>query len=157
MAPIIRDLQPGDEAAWRLLWSSYCTEYGVAVPEAVTAALWPRLLDPAVPLHGLVAEGAGGTPAGIAHYVLHPYTWGTEPVCYLEDLFVGPSARRRGLGGALVAALLDRCREHGWARLYWMAQKDNPARALYDGFAPADDHVRYLLRVTGVAPPRPGG
>jgi len=42
----IRDPNPGDESAWRRLWSGYLIFYKVDVPEAVTAATWSRVLDP---------------------------------------------------------------------------------------------------------------
>jgi GNAT superfamily N-acetyltransferase len=68
-------------------------------------------------------------------------------VCYLEDLFVTPSARGRGIGSALLEWLRNAMRAEGWARLYWMTRSTTPhARRLYDGFAQADDFVRYVIR-----------
>ncbi|HWI80013.1 MAG TPA: GNAT family N-acetyltransferase, partial [Ramlibacter sp.] len=74
-------------------------------------------------------------------------TWETQPVCYLEDLYVLPSARGRGIGKALTEWLRNSMRAEGWARLYWMTRQDNErARKLYDQFAPADGFVRYMVR-----------
>jgi len=60
---------------------------------------------------------------------------------------VTPSARGRGIGGALIEWLRNAMRAEGWARLYWHTREDNAhARKLYDRFAEADDFVRYVIR-----------
>jgi GNAT superfamily N-acetyltransferase len=76
---------------------------------------------------------------------VHDSTWTAAPVCYLEDLFVDPNYRNRGLGRLLIQDLVDLAEMRGWARLYWHTQATNPARRLYDEFAGADDFVRYRL------------
>ena len=104
-------------------------------------------------INALVAEiqlqkAKGKELVGFANYVLHPYTWGPESVCYLEDLFVLGHARRGGIGGALINGLVDLCRENGWPRLYWHTHEANgPARALYEQFTTVDPFVRYLIKV----------
>lgn len=86
-----------------------------------------------------------GEVAGFSISVLHPGTWFAGPACYLEDLFVDPASRGRGLGRRLVQDLVDLGKEHGWANLYWHTRHSNPARKLYDEFIGADDFVRYRL------------
>lgn len=142
----IRSALPSDEAAWRLLWQGYCDFYQSRVPEAATHRTWQRILDPDSAVMCVVAE-LEGEVQGFANCVVHENTFEIQPVCYLEDLYVSPSARGRGLGGALLEWLRNSMRAEGWARLYWMTQQDNArARGLYDRFAQADDHVRYVIR-----------
>jgi GNAT superfamily N-acetyltransferase len=141
---IIRDPSPEDEAAWRHLWSAYNAFYNAAVPEAVTQATWRRILDPHSPIFARLAEDHGNV-IGFSVSVLHQGTWTTEPICYLEDLFVDPGRRRQGAGRLLIQDLVDRAHARRWSRLYWHTRADNPARALYDQFATADDFVRYRL------------
>lgn len=146
MTLAIRALLPTDEPTWRQLWRAYCDFYGAKVPDAVTQRTWKRILDPDSAVMCIVAE-LDGRVVGFAHCVVHENTWETQPVCYLEDLFVDPQARGRGVGRALLEWLRNAMRAEGWARLYWMTRHDNaPARALYDSFTPADDFVRYVLR-----------
>ena len=141
----VRDLRPDDEADWRGLWSGYLAFYGEALPEAVTAATWARVLDPEAPLLGRVAE-RDGAAAGFTLSVLHAGTWTLAPVCYLEDLFVRPDLRGAGTGRALIDDLVALAQARGWGRLYWHTREDNaPARRLYDSFTPADDFRRYRL------------
>lgn len=142
----IRDPAPPDEAAWRQLWSGYNAFYETIIPEPVTAHTWRRMLDPAAPVFGRLAV-IDDAVAGFSISVLHDSTWTAAPVCYLEDLFVAPAYRRRGLGRRLIADLVDRAKSNGWSRLYWHTRANNPARRLYDEFATADDFVRYRLRL----------
>jgi GNAT superfamily N-acetyltransferase len=142
--PTIRDPAPADETAWRELWSRYNISFEASVPEAVTARTWQRMLDPASALFGRFAV-IDGKVIGFSVNVLHEGTWVIAPICYLEDLFVAPDFRGRGIGRWLIADLVDRAQSKGWSRLYWHSRSGNAARHLYDEFAKADDFVRYRL------------
>jgi ribosomal protein S18 acetylase RimI-like enzyme len=141
---IIRDPSAQDEAAWRRLWSAYNAFYSVTLPDTVTQQTWQRILDPHSAIFARLAEDHGEV-IGFSVSVLHEGTWTAEPICYLEDLFVDPGSRRQGAGWLLIQDLVDRAQTQRWSRLYWHTRADNPARALYDRFAPADDFVRYRL------------
>ena len=54
-------------------------------------------------------------------------------VAHLEDLFVDPEARGKGVADALIARCADRCRELGISSLGWMTAPDNHrAHKVYD-------------------------
>jgi GNAT superfamily N-acetyltransferase len=152
----VRRAKAGDEADWRRLWRAYCDFYAIVIAPDVTDVLWRRIAGEREPIFALVAEiegGAGHSPflIGMANCVLHPYTWGTEQICYLEDLFVAKEARGLGVGSALIRALIQLSRENGWPRLYWNTHQDNrTARSLYNKFTPADPFVRYTVKLTPV-------
>ena len=142
----IRAALPTDEPAWRLLWRGYCDFYQAQMSDAVTQRTWKRILDPDAQVMCLVAE-IDGHVYGFANCVVHENTWEAQPVCYLEDLYVHPAARRRGIASALIEWLRNAMRAEGWARVYWMTQADNAeARQLYDRYTQADGFVRYVLR-----------
>ncbi len=148
MAVTIRAAEARDEMAWRELWSDYCAFYEVVVPEAATAETWRRILDATSPVKALVAEETDGTLLGFANYVLHPHTWTEKTLCYLEDLFVAREARGKSIGYALIERLVAMGRENNWDRVYWHTNAENAtARRLYDRFTPADDTVRYVIRL----------
>ena len=76
-----------------------------------------------------------------------PFVWELSPVCYLEDLFVGPGQRAAGVGEALIDWLVAAMGQHGWSRIYWMTKENNYcARGLYDKYNPRDAFVRYVVK-----------
>jgi len=118
--------------------------YETQVAPEITAHTWQRILDSRSSIFCRVAE-VGGEVGGFTVNNLHEGSWALTPICYLEDLFVAPSYRGYGVGRTLIQDLVDLGQSQGWSRLYWHTRRDNPARRLYDGFAKADDFVRYQL------------
>jgi GNAT superfamily N-acetyltransferase len=146
--PAIRPVAAGDCDAWFRLWQGYLEFYEKTLPTEISEATWRRLLDSKEPIHGLVAVSPSGMVVGFANYVLHAATWSEQPFCYLEDLFVAPESRGTGTGRALIEALVDLAKTHGWYRVYWQTKASNAtARALYDKIAPVTDWVRYDVNV----------
>jgi GNAT superfamily N-acetyltransferase len=142
---VIRDPTSKDESEWRRLWAGYNNFYEKRVEEAVTTATWRRLLFKSDGLFGRIAIYDGAV-AGFAACVLHAGTWTEQPICYLEDLFVDPAFRGKGIGKALIEDLVAQAKRRGWSRLYWHTRENNKvARRLYDKFAMADDFVRYRI------------
>lgn len=58
-------------------------------------------------------------PAGFAVYFHQFSTFKAAPVLYLEDLFVKPEFRGRGIGRAMLERLLDDAEEKGCCRMQW--------------------------------------
>lgn len=142
----IRTAEATDEAAWRRLWDGFLAFYGVTLDPAVTASTWGRISDPAHLMTCRMAFDSGGGALGFAIHHPHCSTWVAGEDVYLEDLFVTPKARGRGVGAALITDLIDIGRARGWHRLYWNTDRDNhAARALYDRFCAEDGHIRYRL------------
>ena len=111
----------------------------------MTAATWQRLFMPGSGMIGRMAEWEGAV-SGFTISVVHPSSWALAPLCYLEDLFVDPATRGRGLGRALIEDLLALGRERGWSRpLLAHAAGECDGAGLYDRFAKADDFVRYRI------------
>lgn len=138
----IRPLTAADHAAWLPLWEGYQRFYRTSIAPEVTARTWQRLLDPAEPMHALVAE-SDGRLIGIVHYLFHRSTWTTADYCYLQDLFVSEAARGTGAGRALIEAVYAAADAAGASRVYWLTAHDNPARALYDKLAHHTGFVHY--------------
>ncbi|OBG66668.1 GCN5 family acetyltransferase [Mycobacterium sp. E188] len=109
----------------------------------ITAALF----DPSPILHGHVAE-ADAEVAAMALWFLNFSTWDGAAGIYLEDLFVHPRFRRRGLARALLATLAAECLAKGYTRLSWAVLNWNTdAIALYDGVGgePQSEWTTYRL------------
>jgi GNAT superfamily N-acetyltransferase len=142
---LIRDAVPSDEPSWRELWAGYVAFYQAEVSEEVTLRTWERLIRKQDGFLCRVAETSGDV-CGFSLSVLHAGTWTAEPICYLEDLFVKPERRGRGIGEALIRDLIEQAKAKGWSRLYWHTQAGNAAaRSVYDRFTLADEFVRYRI------------
>jgi GNAT superfamily N-acetyltransferase len=101
----------------------------VAGPDDIAGALF----EPSPRVFCDIAE-ADGRPVGLALWFYTYSTFRGRHGMWLEDLYVDPEARGRGVGKALLAHLARRCLDEGlplleWAVLDWNA----PAIALYDG------------------------
>jgi GNAT superfamily N-acetyltransferase len=144
MQPKIRPLQPEDEPSWRRLWTSYLQFYKTTVPDTVYASTFARLLgDDPRDFSALVAE-VDGQLLGLTHFLFHRHAWKIEEVCYLQDLYVDPSARGTGLGRKLIEAVYARADAAGAPSVYWLTQDFNhEARQLYDRVAKVTPFIRY--------------
>lgn len=60
-----------------------------------------------------------GMPAGFAVWFINFSTFSGRSGIYLEDLFVRPALRGKGIGKALLAHLAQQCVTNGWSRLQW--------------------------------------
>ena len=65
-----------------------------------------------------VAEWDGAI-AGVMIWYRSYATFAASPGIYLEDLFVRPAQRGRGIGKALLANLAQQCVANSWSRLQW--------------------------------------
>lgn len=143
----IRSLVPSDEDQWRAMWSDYLAFYGASVDPALTDHVWRSIVSGKPSILGYCAV-ASGKLLGCAHVVPHPVTWASTDAAYLEDLFVDPEARKKGVGTALIEHVVSLAENNGWARVYWHTRADNlTARRVYNRFTSPDDVVRYTLRL----------
>jgi ribosomal protein S18 acetylase RimI-like enzyme len=80
----------------------------------------------------LVLLGGGG-PDGLAVLRFRPSLWSESLDCYLEELYVVPDLRGRGLGQALMDAAIATARDQGAGYMdLGTAETDTAARALYE-------------------------
>jgi GNAT superfamily N-acetyltransferase len=95
-------------------------------PDAVTATEEGLMRDgfgPSPKYRCVIAEW-DGTPAGFALFFYNYSTWQGQPGLYLEDLFVNPEFRGKGIGKALLLHLAklavdERCGRFQWQVLDW--------------------------------------
>ena len=113
------------------------------------AALAATLFGPRPAAEVLIVE-ADGRPRGFALFFTSYSTFLAKPGLYLEDLFVEPDARGRGLGLALMATLAQLCVARGYGRFEWSVLDWNqPALDFYRalGAVPQDEWT--VQRLTG--------
>jgi len=99
----------------------------------------------------LLAE-VDGEPVGFALYFQNMSTFLGRRGLYLEDLFVLPSHRRRGIGKALLAECARIAHERSCGRFEWMALDWNtPAIEFYKSLGASEMAEWRLFRMTGDA------
>jgi GNAT superfamily N-acetyltransferase len=105
-------------------------EYDAPTPEVgVLTARLERLLRGA----NVVALLAGEPAVGVALLTLRPNLWYEGPVAVLDELYVVPAERRRGIGKALLQAAEAACRRRGAGLLEVNVDgEDEDARRFYE-------------------------
>lgn len=75
---------------------------------------------------------AGDGPDALALLRFRPSVWTERQEAYLQELYVAPALRGRGIGEALMQAVLATCRERdaAWIELN-TGESDTAARGLY--------------------------
>ncbi|MGV0791597.1 N-acetyltransferase family protein [Mycolicibacterium sp. XJ1819] len=152
MSELIRRVRPGDEAELvaivrELAEFEHAADKCTVTEEQLRQALFGA--DPTV--YGHLAE-VDGQVAAAALWFRNFSTWDGVAGIYLEDIYVRPAFRRRGLARRLLATLARECVHHGYSRMSWAVLNWNvDAIALYDavGGQPQDEWITY--RVSGPA------
>jgi GNAT superfamily N-acetyltransferase len=141
----IRALQEKDKSQWLKLWAGYLEFYKSTISSEQTELTWKRLINNEQKMFGFVAETEEGV-IGFTHCLFRPSTWTETDYCYLEDLFVDPNIRGKGIGRALMNRVIELAKEKKSKRVYWTTQEFNKtARVLYDSITPVSEFVQYRL------------
>ncbi|MDB5590665.1 GNAT family N-acetyltransferase [Enterovirga sp.] len=131
-AVAIRPARPGDAPViLGLIRELAAYERLLHEVDATESLLDAALFGPEPRAHCDLAE-VGGVAAGFALWFRSFSTFRGRAGIYLEDLYVPPEFRGRGIGRALLAGLARRCREEDLPRLEWSVLDWNaPALGFY--------------------------
>jgi GNAT superfamily N-acetyltransferase len=125
---------PGDLEELLPLMRGYCDFYAVVPSDDALLAMSRALIaDPEREGVQLIARGEDRTALGFATIFWSWSTTRAARIGVMNDLFVAPAGRGSGAADALIAACVERCREHGAAHLGWQTAPDNArAQRVYD-------------------------
>lgn len=177
--PVRRAVAHDGPAIAAMKWRSWRVAYRGMLPDAYLDELpvrpapgyWTGLATlPPSRHHGLFVGGRPGTVLGACKVrPVRDDDLDPAEVAEIEILYLDPLVRRRGLGGALLAAAVDHAHAQGTRDLsLWVAAANEPARRFYEaqGWRPdgaaqrvelgdgvAMDEVRYRLRAGDASPP----
>ncbi|MGA3126621.1 MAG: GNAT family N-acetyltransferase [Candidatus Korobacteraceae bacterium] len=123
-------------------------------PQAAQATEEDLLRDgfgPNPRFHCVIADW-NNTPAGFALYFYNYSTWKGRPGIFLEDIFVWPQYRGKGIGKALLlhlarTAVAENCGRYEWMVLDW----NTPAIDFYEALGAKQMKEWLPMRVDGNA------
>ena len=147
---MIRRAEPADvPAIYQLIQE--LAEYERSLPEVTGSQEELREslfgFEPAVFAH--VAEYEGQI-AGFALWFRNYSTWLCKHGIYLEDLYVTPPLRGRGIGRALLAELAALCVQQGYGRLeWWVLDWNEPSIGFYRALGAVAMDEWTVYRLTG--------
>lgn len=161
---LIRPAGPDDaetlvELVRELARFEHLDEYARATPEDLRT----HLFGPHPLAEAILAE-VEGEAVGFALYYTTFSTFRGRPGIYVEDLYVRPERRGRGIGKALLSSVASAGAARGGCRLEWSVLKWNtPAIGFYEGLGarPLDAWTVYRLegdpfdRLVQRTPPAP--
>jgi aminoglycoside 6'-N-acetyltransferase I len=144
----IRQMAASDVAAWIDMRASL---WPGAPPSDHAQGIKAILADDEA--WGFIAETVEGTPAAFAEVSIRKYANGcdSQPVPFLEGIFVRPEFRRQGAGARLIDQIEEFVMARGFNELGSDALIDNhPSHAAHRGWGFAEtERVVYLRKALG--------
>ncbi len=118
---------------------------------ASTADIEENLFGPKPVAHCHVAE-IDGAVVGIAIWFLNYSTWLGRAGLYLEDLYVKPEYRGKGLGLSLMRTLAQICVDRGYQRFqWWVLDWNEPSINFYQSIGAEAMAEWTVYRLSGTA------
>jgi ribosomal protein S18 acetylase RimI-like enzyme len=134
----VRLANAADALAFGRLFHAFNVEFGESTPDPEVVA---ERAAPLIESGELTVLLVGDGPDGFIDLRFRPSLYTGALDAYIEDLYVVPERRGRGLGRALLEAAMTYARERGAAHIdLGTSEDDTAARALYEsaGFTNLD-------------------
>jgi GNAT superfamily N-acetyltransferase len=144
----IRDARLEEAEELLPLMRAYCDFYEASPPdEGLVEMARTVIADPEQGVMLIARDGADAV--GFAFLAWKWSSLNGARIGYLEDLFVSPDARGRGIADSLIETCAERCRERGAPAMEWLTATDNRrAQAVYERTgATAGTFLEYELRL----------
>lgn len=150
---LIRTALPRDtEALVQLIGELAAFEHLTHLLQVTPEALRLQLFGDRPVIEAVVAEGTGGVVLGFALFFTNFSTFLGQPGLYLEDLYVQPAQRGRGIGCALLSRVGQLAVERGCGRFEWsVLDWNDTAIRFYEKMGATVMPDWRICRVTGPA------
>ena len=113
-----------DREQWLPLWQAYLRFYKPELSDEISQSTWARFLDPAEPTT-LALAWQDDKAVGMVQCVYHRTNWSIKDACYLQDLFVSPDVRGKGVGRQLIEHVYAAARAKDCCKVHWLTQETN--------------------------------
>jgi len=128
---MIREIRLDDKKQWEVLYRGYADFYKVEMNDKILNTVWEWIHDKNHDVCGLVYE-QDNKIIGLAHYRKMPSPLRGKYIGFLDDLFVEPKHRRKGVGEKIIKELNTISMRNNWNLVRWITRDDNTtAKSLY--------------------------
>lgn len=147
MTVTIKPLTERDFFAWYGLFSAYTESLGLEPTDEQTMRVWTALHSDEA--DGVLAVDTVAGTVGFAHFSVFSRLLQGDTGLALEDVYVAPEMRERGVATALIEHVRTRAEEEHRSVVRWVTRpEDVAAKALYERFrAATGDWALYDLNV----------
>ena len=143
---MIREIKPTDKEQWENLYKGYAKFYKVEMNKTILKTVWHWIHDKNHEVEGIVYE-INNKIVGLAHYRKMPRPLRGQEIGFLDDLYVDPDYRRKGIGEKFLNYLKELSKSRGWNLIRWLTHDDNiKAKSLYDRVAEKTNWDLYELK-----------
>jgi len=143
---MIREIKPTDKEEWENLYKGYAKFYKVEMNKTILKTVWNWIHDKNHEVEGIVYE-INNKIVGLAHYRKMPRPLRGQEIGFLDDLYVDPDYRRKGIGEKFLNYLKELSKSRGWNLIRWLTHDDNiKAKSLYDRVAKKTNWDLYELK-----------
>ncbi|WP_269584954.1 GNAT family N-acetyltransferase [Roseibium sp. Sym1] len=100
----------------------------------------------------VIGAESGGELVGFAVYFDLPELITGLRIGQLDDIYVHPDHRNKGIGRKMIESLVSEGQRRGWLHLRWLVPgKNTPAVALYEKIAEPDHRKSYVIPIDRIA------
>ena len=139
-------LSERDRSEWEKLYFAYADFYNMPMNQEVLDTVWSWIFDQNNKFYCLIAKDDSNNGLGLMHYREMPSPLRGASVGFLDDLFVNPDYRGKGIVNALYKALNKEASKHGWPFVRWITADNNyRGRSVYDKISEKTHWVTYQM------------
>jgi ribosomal protein S18 acetylase RimI-like enzyme len=148
MKIVVSKLCVQDRSEWEALYYAYAEFYKVPMDQNILDTVWLWIFDQDNAFYALVAKDDTGRCLGLMHYRAMPSPLRGKLVGFLDDLFIKPEYRGKGVVDALYQALNSDAADKGWPFIRWITAENNyRGRGVYDKLSDKTQWVTYQMPV----------
>ena len=91
----------------------------------ILATVFAWLMDPMAAVRGIFVRNIAGEIVALAHFRPRVRSMSGGVVCYLDDLYVAPGDRGKGIADCLLQEMYAICLKSKWTRAHWLTASTN--------------------------------
>jgi ribosomal protein S18 acetylase RimI-like enzyme len=144
----VTSLSEQDRKQWEQLYRGYADFYQVPMNDEILNRVWGWVFSDQQRFFSLIAKDDQGNALGLMHYREMASPLRGAFVGFLDDLFVLPDGRGKGVVDALYDQLEKEAATQQWPLVRWITAENNyRGRAVYDRLAQKTKWVTYQLDI----------